>query len=61
MLLTISTTHHPATDLEFCSTTIPARVQTEGLCFGKAHVFYPDASDELCTAALLVEIEPVAR
>jgi hypothetical protein len=37
----------------------PARLQAEELSFGKAYVFYPDASAELCTAALLVEIDPV--
>lgn len=60
MLLTISTTHQPATDLGYLLHKNPARVQTEDLSFGKAHVFYPDASPELCTAALLVEIDPVA-
>ena len=60
MLLTISTTHQPATDLGYLLHKNPARVQTEDLSFGKAHVFYPEASPELCTAALLVEIDPVA-
>ena len=60
MLLTISTTHQPATDLGYLLHKNPARVQTEDLSFGKAHVFYPEASAELCTAALLVEIDPVA-
>ena len=60
MLLTISTTHQPATDLGYLLHKNPARLQTEELSFGKAYVFYPDASVELCTAALLVEIDPVA-
>lgn len=60
MLLTISTNHQPATDLGYLLHKNPARVQTEDLSFGKAHVFYPEASPELCTAALLVEINPVA-
>ncbi|MGI4830489.1 MAG: 3' terminal RNA ribose 2'-O-methyltransferase Hen1 [Janthinobacterium lividum] len=60
MLLTISTTHQPATDLGYLLHKNPARVQTEDLSFGKAHVFYPEAGPELCTAALLVEIDPVA-
>ncbi len=37
----------------------PSRVQTFDLSFGKAHVFYPEARDELCTAALLLDIDPV--
>ena len=60
MLLTVSTTHRPATDLGFLLHKNPARLQTEELSFGKAHVFYPEASDDLCTVALLVEIDPVA-
>ncbi len=60
MLLTISTTHQPATDLGYLLHKNPARVQMEDLSFGKAYVFYPDANDEFCTAALLVEVDPVA-
>ena len=60
MLLTISTTYQPATDLGYLLHKNPARLQTEELSFGKAYVFYPDASVDLCTAALLVEIDPVA-
>jgi len=60
MLLTISTTHQPATDLGYLLHKNPARLQTEELSFGKAYVFYPEASVELCTAALLVEVDTVA-
>jgi hypothetical protein len=60
MLLTISTTHQPATDLGHLLHKNPTRLQTEDLSFGKAYVFYPDASVDLCTAALLIEIDPVA-
>ncbi len=60
MLLTISTTHQPATDLGYLLHKNPARLQTEELSLGKAYVFYPDASEDHCTAALLVEIDPVA-
>ena len=60
MLLTISTAYEPATDLGYLLHKNPARVQTEDLSFGKAHVFYPDASPSRCTVALLVEIDPVA-
>jgi 3' terminal RNA ribose 2'-O-methyltransferase Hen1 len=60
MLLTISTTHQPATDLGFLLHKNPSRVQVEELSFGKAHVFYPEAEQECCTAALLLEIDPVA-
>lgn len=60
MLLTISTLHEPATDLGYLLHKNPARVQTDELSFGKAHVFYPDASPSLCTVALLLEMDPVA-
>jgi len=60
MLLTISTGHQPATDLGFLLHKNPARTQTEELPFGTAHVFYPEASAERCTVALLVDIDPVA-
>ena len=60
MLLTISTTHNPATDLGYLLHKNPARVQTFELSFGKAHVFYPEATEERCTAALLLDVDPVA-
>lgn len=59
MLLTISTTHRPATDLGYLLHKHPQKVQSFPLAFGQAHVFYPDASDESCTAALLLDVDPV--
>lgn len=59
MLLTITSTTPPATDLGFLLHKNPARVQTFELKFGKAHVFYPEATAERCTAALLLDIDPV--
>lgn len=59
MLLTITTTHAPATDLGYLLAKHPARPQEKALSFGVAHVFYPEASDNRCTAALFVEIDPV--
>lgn len=59
MLLTITTTHTPATDLGFLLHKNPARAQSVELSFGRAHVFYPAASEERCTAALVVDIDPV--
>src|SRR3954453_722970 len=60
MLLTIRTTHRPATDLGYLLGKNPARAQSFDLAFGAAHVFYPEASDEACTAALLLDVDPVA-
>src|SRR6266542_292384 len=59
MLLTLTTTHQPATDLGFLLRKNPARPQSFSLTFGKAHVFYPEATAERCTVALLVEVDPV--
>jgi len=60
VLLTVTTTHSPATDLGFLLHKHPGRVQDFGVASGTAHVFYPEASDERCTAALLLEVDPVA-
>lgn len=59
MLLTISSTHQPATDLGYLLHKNPARLHSLELSFGKAHVFYPEASEERCTAALLLDVDPV--
>ncbi|HEY6373466.1 MAG TPA: 3' terminal RNA ribose 2'-O-methyltransferase Hen1 [Candidatus Sulfotelmatobacter sp.] len=59
MLLTISSTHQPATDLGYLLHKNPARLHSLELSFGKAHVFYPEASRERCTAALLLDVDPV--
>ena len=60
MLLTITTTHQPATDLGYLLRKNPSRSQVFNLTFGKAHVFYSEATPERCTVALLVEVDPVA-
>ncbi len=59
MLLTLTTTHNPATDIGFLLRKNPARPQAFNLSFGKAHVFYPETTPERCTVALLVEVDPV--
>ena len=59
MLLTISTTHRPATDLGYLLHKNPGRFQSFGLPFGRADVFYPVAQAQRCTAALLLDIDPV--
>ncbi|MGP4023548.1 3' terminal RNA ribose 2'-O-methyltransferase Hen1 [Actinomadura sp. 3N407] len=59
MLLTITTTMGQATDLGFLLHKHPDRVQRFEQSFGTAHVFYPDAGERHCTAALLMEVDPV--
>src|SRR3954466_8548598 len=59
MLLTLSTTHQPATDLGFLLMKNPDNVHDAELAFGRATIFYPEASDARCTAALTLEVDPV--
>jgi SAM-dependent methyltransferase len=63
VLITISTTGipgHPASDLGFLLHKHPDRQQTFATAHGLAHVFYPEADDRTCTAALLLEVDPIA-
>lgn len=60
MLLTISTTHCPATDLGYLLHKNPNAAQSFELPFGNVHVFYPEASEQRCTAALLLDIDPIS-
>ncbi|MET9959263.1 3' terminal RNA ribose 2'-O-methyltransferase Hen1 [Streptomyces sp. NPDC006326] len=63
MFLTISTTgsaERPATDLGFLLHKHPEKAQAFTTSHGTAHVFYPEATAERCTAALLLEVDPVA-
>ena len=59
MLLTITSTTAPATDLGYLLYKNPARVQSFNLAWGKAYVFYPEVTAERCTAALLLDLDPV--
>jgi SAM-dependent methyltransferase len=60
MLLTITLTEPPATDLGFLLHKHPDRMQSFDVSAGQAHVFYPEAGEQRCTAALLLEIDPIA-
>ena len=59
MMLTITTTHPPATDLGYLLHKRPDKPQTFDLPFGTAHVFYPEVTSERCTAALLLDVDPI--
>lgn len=59
MLLTISTTRRPATDLGFLLHKHPGRFHSFDLSFGVAHAFYSEASEDRCTACLLLDVDPV--
>lgn len=59
MLLTITYTGNPATDLGYLLHKSPFRVHSFEQVFGKAHVFYPETAPDRCTAALLLEIDAI--
>jgi 3' terminal RNA ribose 2'-O-methyltransferase Hen1 len=59
MLLTITLTEPPATDLGYLLHKHPDRMQSFDVPAGQAHVFYPEAGGQRCTAALLLEIDPI--
>lgn len=48
-----------ATDLGWLLHKHPDRCQSFDLAFGKAHVFYPEAGEDCCTAALLLDVDPI--
>ncbi|MFJ5530694.1 3' terminal RNA ribose 2'-O-methyltransferase Hen1 [Streptomyces sp. NPDC093261] len=63
MFLTISTTgtsERPAADLGFLLHKHPGKAQAFSTSYGTAHVLYPEADAERCTAALLLEVDAVA-
>lgn len=59
MLLTITNTSPQATDLGYLLHKHPDKLQSFKLSYGQAHVFYPENSDERCTACLLLDIDPI--
>lgn len=59
MFLSVATTHRPATDVGFLLHKHPDRVHEVELTFGKAHLFYPQADEARCEAALVLDVDPV--
>jgi hypothetical protein len=59
MFLSIATTYQPATDLGFLLNKHPDRVHELELTYGKVLVFYPEASETRCEAALVLDVDPV--
>ena len=60
MYLTITSTADSASDLGYLLHKHPGRAQSFDVAAGKAHVFYPEATERRCTAALLLEVDPIA-
>lgn len=59
MFLSITNHHSPASDLGYLLHKHPLRVHSLELSFGKAHVFYPEVTEQRCTAALLLSVDAV--
>jgi 3' terminal RNA ribose 2'-O-methyltransferase Hen1 len=59
VILTISTTHRPATDLGYLLHKNPANPQRFEVSFGAVQVVFPEADEERCTCALLLDVDPV--
>lgn len=59
MLLTVSTTHQPATDLGYLLHKHPERLHEISIPQGRAFMFYPEANAQRCTFALTLDIDPV--
>jgi len=57
--MTITSKAAHATDLGFLLHKHPDRVASLDVTVGRAFVFYPEASDDRCTAALLLEVDPI--
>jgi len=60
MFLQITTTHRPATDLGYLLHKNPSRAHDLELSFGRARIVFPEAREERCTAALILDIDGVA-
>lgn len=58
-MLSITTTHRPATDLGYLLHKRPDKFQSFDLSFGAAHAYYPEASEARCTACLLLDVDAV--
>jgi SAM-dependent methyltransferase len=59
MLFTITYAGENPTDLGYLLHKNPARPQTADLSFGRVHVFYPETGPGRCTAALLLDMDPL--
>lgn len=58
-MITLTTTHQPATDLGYLLHKNPARNHVIDMSFGQAWCVFPEADLERCTAAVMLDIDPV--
>ena len=61
MLVSLTSTTPVATDLGYLLHKHPDRVRSVDVGFGRAHVFYPEAAPQRCTATAYVEVDPFGR
>lgn len=59
MLLTIRASQTPASDLAAHLGLSLDRIETFDLPFGRAHVFFPEATESEGTAALVLDVDPL--
>ncbi|MCQ3806499.1 MAG: hypothetical protein KTV16_04265 [Acidimicrobiia bacterium] len=59
MLVSLTSTAPEASDLGFLLHEHPDRVRSVDVGFGRADVFYPEATPQRCTATLFVEVNPI--
>lgn len=59
MILNITTTHKPATDLGYLLHKHPDKFQSFNISMGKVHIFYPESSNDKSTISLLLDIDPI--
>lgn len=59
MLLSITTTHRPASDLGYLLHKHPDKFQSFDLSFGQAHAYYPEVAEGQCTACMLLDVDAV--
>lgn len=60
MLITVTSTAVPASDMGYLLHKHPDKVQEFEVSVGTATVFYPEVSDDSCTVALMLEVDPIA-
>ncbi|MCE1246860.1 MAG: 3' terminal RNA ribose 2'-O-methyltransferase Hen1 [Firmicutes bacterium] len=60
MFISITSSKPPAANLGYILHKNPDAVQEFAVSWGKVHVFYPESSEERCTAVILADVDPVA-
>ena len=59
MLVSLTSTTPDATDLGYLLHKHPDNVRSVDVGIGRAHVFFPEATPQRCTASLFVEVDPI--